>query len=317
MSTRRLKILLGVLGALVLAWVVARLVTGGGGVPSQPLALASESNVKLDSVVVATKTDTVRLRAGAEGWTVNGAQAMPEAGESLSKALQEARIGQLVSRNPDNFERLGVADGEGHAVTFFGGGKPETKLILGESAGGPDGAYVRRADEKAVYLLHGTLPNLLRRDVEDWRNKDIVSAARDDVGRIEFQYASDTFAVARDSTAWKLEPGDAKARADEVNRVLGQLTSLRALGFAADSVADTLSWTDAAGTVRLLGPDGASLAEVTFLKRADNGYYVRRSDKPTVYTVSQYTGDGVLKQRPDLAADSASISRQSSADSHQ
>lgn len=301
MSTRHLKVLLGIFAALVAAWGVAHVVTGRGRAPSQPLALASESSTKLDSVMIAAKTDTVRLRGTASGWTVNGKEAMAEAGESLQKALQDARIGELVSRNPDNFDRLGVADGEGRQATFFAGGKPETELIVGGSAGGPDGAYVRRPGEKAVYLLHGTLPNLVRRGVEDWRNKDIVSAARNDVHRIEFRYPADTFALARDSAAWRLEPGDVKAKPGEVTRVVGQLTSLRALGFAADSVVDTLSWADAAGTVRLLGPDGASLGELTFLKRADNGYYVRRSDKPTVYTVSKYTGEGVLKSRSELA----------------
>jgi len=300
MSDRLLKILVGALAVLLLAWVVARFVAARGGAPEPAgFELAAAAELELDSVLIEAADETVRLRAG-DGWTVNGHEAIAEAGASLKRGLEEARVGGLVSRNPENHERLGVTETTGRRLTIYAGGTAQLSLIIGERARVFDQAYVRRVGDDEVYTLQGTLIGLARRGVDDWRKKEILAASREDIQRVEFTYPDESFSLVRDSVAWHLEPSGPAAQSGVVSSLLGQLAGLRAIGFAADSIADTLSWDPPTARVRVQGPGGAELGELIFLDRDDVGYYLRRAGRPVVYTLSSYTGEQILKREEDL-----------------
>lgn len=305
MSTRRLMLLLGLLALFVVAWAVARFGLNRGGGPAESESgfdLAANAELAVDSLIVASPEDTIRVLGG-DPWTVNGHEALRTAGEAVKRALEEARVGDLVSRNPENHRRLGVAEGEGRRLTLYAGGAEALALIVGERVQAFDEAYARRADDDRVYTLKGNLVNLANRDVDGWRNKAILSAERSAIQRIEFTYPDESFALARDTIGWRVEPSGATASPSELSRLLGALSELNALGFAADSVTDTLTWEPPTARVRVRGPDDAELGELTFLRREENvGYYVRRRGAPTVYTLSAFNGDQVLKREPDLTA---------------
>jgi len=306
MSTRLLKILFGVLGLLVAAWIVARLASGPGD-RTQPVSfgLPADTEFEIDSVTIAFAGGNIRLVRG-DGWTVNDFEAVAETGESLKRALEQARIGQLVSRNPSNHDRLGVTAG-GRFVKVYLERDLEMSFILGNRAQVFDQAYVRRPNEDAVYTLEGSLVDLVNRGVDDWRDREILAASRDDIQRVEITHPDDTVALVRSDSAWLVEPSGAAAASGAVVNLLGQLAGLRAVGFAASAVTDTLSWDSATAEVRVLGPGEFVLGELAFLRREGEGvgYYVRRAGSPVVYTVSSYTGDQILKRQGDLAADAA------------
>jgi hypothetical protein len=303
MSDRSLKILVGVLAALVVAWAAVRLLGGRGAAPEPvPFDLESAAALDIDSIVIAAADDTVRLRAS-DGWTVNGHEAALETGESLRRALEGARIEQLVSRNPENHMRLGVTRTAGRRVTVYAGGTAELSLIIGQGRRGFDQAYVRREGDDEVYTLEGSLVSLANRAVDDWRDKDIVLVNRDEVGRVAFTYSDESFTLVRDSTGWRFEPEGGAANAAQVDGILMVFASLRAIGFAADSVTEALVWEPPSARVQLFGPGDAPYGDIVFLERADDvGYYVRRAGSPVVYEISSYTGDQILKRAADLAA---------------
>lgn len=302
MSDRLLKILAAGLVLVALAWAVARFVSGrGGGPETGSFDFAAAVALELDSIVVASADDTVRLRAG-EPWTVNGYESLPETGVTLERALEEARVGQLVGRNPENHERMGVTQDKGRRLSVFAGGTERVSIIIGERARTFDQAYARRVGADEVYLLSGTLVNLTNRSADDWRSREIFSAEREIVQRIELAYPDESFAVVRDSAGWRIEPSGVEADAGKVSSLLGQLTGLRAIGFAADSVSEELDWVPPAARVRVVGPDDTELGKILFLENEDVGYFARRAGSPIVYTVSSYVGDQILVREADLAA---------------
>lgn len=294
MSDRLLKRLVGVLAVLVVAWALARFVGGFGG-SAAPFDLAAVAGSELDSVIVAAAEDTIRLRAG-DGWTVNGHEAAADAEQTLSRALQGAELGRLVGRNPENHERLGVTRAAGRRLTVYSGGTAQLSLVFGRRARAAGQVYVRRDGEDEVYTLQGSLVGLVNRDVDDWRDKEIIQADRDLVERIEYSYPDESFALARDSAGWQLEPSGAAADQNTVAGVLSILSGLLATGFADGSVVDTLTWEPPSGRLRLVGPDDAALGELFFLEHEDIGFYVRRAGSPIVYTISARTGDQLLKR---------------------
>jgi hypothetical protein len=284
-----------VLAVLVVAWALARFVGGLGGPAAALFDLAAVAASELDSAIVAAPEDTVRLQAG-DGWTVNGHQAAADAEESLRRALEEAELGRLVGRNPENHERLGVTRTTGRRLTVYSGGTAQLSLVFGRRGRTVGQVYVRSEGEDEVYTLQGTLVNLVNRGVDDWRDKEIIQADRDLVERIEFTYPDESFALARDTAGWHLEPSDAAADENTVAGVLSILSGLLAVSFADESVADTLTWEPPTGRLRLQGPGGSALGELIFLEHQDVGFYVRRAGSPIVYTISGHTGGQILKR---------------------
>lgn len=301
MSDRLLKVLAGALVLLLAAWGLASLISGRDeGAVSASFELAADSGLAIDSVIIVAPTGDVRLQAG-DGWTVNGYEAIPETGDLLRRALAEAEVGQLVSRNPDNHERLGVTEADGRKVTVYGDGAVRFTLIVGNRGQAMQSAYARRPGDDEVYALQGNLVNLVNRAVDAWRDRKIIAADRDAIQRIECAYGDTVFTLARDSAGWRIEPSGAAVQDGAVSAMLGQLANLSAVGFAADSVADTLTWEPPSARMRVVGLGGAELGNLVFLDREAVGYYVRRAGSPVVYEISSYTGDQILKRENDLA----------------
>ncbi|NIR46625.1 MAG: DUF4340 domain-containing protein [Gemmatimonadetes bacterium] len=300
MSDRLLRLLVGVLIFFVIAWVAARFFTGDGASASGSFGLAAVAGGSIDSVVVTSADDTVRLRAG-DPWTVNGHEALPETGSMLTRGLEESQVGQLVSRNPENHARMGVTDAAGRRLTVYPENGEPISIIVGERAGAFNQSYARRVGADEVYVLEGSLSNLANREEDDWRDREIFAVERAGVQRVEFTYPGESFALVRDSAGWRLEPSGAGARAGDVSNLLGQLTALRAIGFADDSAAAALAWDEPAARVGVIGPDDAELVELLFQENEDVGYFVRRAGSSVVYTLSSYTGNVILRRETALA----------------
>ncbi|MEE8550799.1 MAG: hypothetical protein V3T08_06045, partial [Gemmatimonadota bacterium] len=65
MSDRLVKILVGVLAALLVGYGIVRLATGRSSAPrASSLSLAQIAEADLDSAIIVTEEETVRLRAG-------------------------------------------------------------------------------------------------------------------------------------------------------------------------------------------------------------------------------------------------------------
>lgn len=303
MSDRLLKNLAIVLVILAAGYAIIRVASGLSGSPgSAPFELASVSGAEIDSVVIVSADETVRVRGGDE-WTVNGFEAIPQSGEALERALSESRLDQVISKNPQNHDRLGVAEGQGNLVTVYSGGEAVVELIVSDKGRSGRDAYVRRPGDDEVYPLRGNLVDLARRDADGWRNIQITEFAVEDVQRVEFSYADESFQLVRvDTASWRIEPSGAMASTAATSSVLRQLSNLRSISFPPDSETDSLSWDPPTARVRVLGPGDAVLGDVTLLKKTETGYYGRRTGQPVVYNVSNYSGSQILKREADLAA---------------
>jgi len=204
-----------------------------------------------------------------------------------------------VGRNPENHARLGVTEAAGRTVTVYPAGSSPVSFIVGEQTQVLNQSYVRQPEEDEVYTLQGSLVTLVSRGPDDWRDKGILQAAREDIQRLEYDYPDESFALELAPTGWTIEPSGTAADPASVNNTLSQLARLRAIGFAADSVIPTLTWDSLTAKLRVLGPGDFVLGELMFKKREEEqgvGFYIRRVGSPVVYTLSTFSGDQILKR---------------------
>lgn len=293
MTERQVKWIFGVLALLIAVYVGVQW-AGGRDADGGRLGLAAAVDGPPEVVrLLRADGDSVRLEIRRDTAWVNGFPADSAAVASLFAALDAAEAEELVSRNPDNFGRLGVTEEEADRVVIGPAASPAFTFLLGGSGRG--GRFVRKPDAERVYLLEGSAATSLGRGLSRWRNRAIASVDTGRVSRLLLERDGQRTTFVRDSAGWRAA-GSGSVDAPEAGTVLDELVELRASSSVpADSALraadfgspDALlrAWSSADG-------GGAPLLELRLVRAGeDGGYLVRRGDSPYVYPLADYRVD--------------------------
>jgi hypothetical protein len=267
MSRQQLIRLIGAFGVALLLWGVLAIVRRPPSDRSERLALPRVDTGAVDTIAIGT---TVLARSGAL-WRVNGYPTAPEAVTEALKGLADTSAStELVAESKTSHDRLGVGADSGKHVRVIGHGKTVLDLIAGKRTQDLGGVYVRRANENAVYALHGGIASSVTKSLDDWRDKRIVSVVPESVATVTVQRGAYTISYRRGV-------GDTTKLAT----VLGSYRDLRATGFA-DSMSahPTLR-------ARLVGKSGATLADLVFDSTA-SGVRARADSGGTIYRLDTW-----------------------------
>ncbi|HZD06028.1 MAG TPA: DUF4340 domain-containing protein [Longimicrobiales bacterium] len=269
MSERTLKRMVWVLGVLVLAWLVVRVVGAGrsfgpgegGGAMTTFLEGMDPGSI---TAVEFTGGDegTVRLeRAGTaagSSWTVEGHPADSTQAASLMDALAGATTGAPVSRNPENHGQMEVDDSSARLMVLEGEGEADT-LLLGKAGPSYSTVYARSPGQDEVYLLDANLRPHAGRSAADWRSKKIAAVDTAMAQAVVVTRDASSYRVERGDSAWTVDGGPADSQT--VHDLLAELVSVQAQSFpAADSASAPEG--DPDRTVTVLGTDGSRLLVV-------------------------------------------------------
>ncbi|GAB4284082.1 MAG: hypothetical protein Kow0029_30510 [Candidatus Rifleibacteriota bacterium] len=180
--------------------------------------------------------------------------------EELFQRLNNTKIIELVSNNPQRHGDLGVAstasdapitnpdstlislkNAEGKAIKEFYLGKGrQARSVDGTQTYGNDGQYFRYADSDSVYLLASYL--WLDKTPANWVSKELVKIAADKIGSISWNYGNgehDTFSLTRKSASETLSisdlPEKLQTKASAVNSVARAFENLMFDEFIATS----------------------------------------------------------------------------------
>lgn len=264
MSERALKRLVGALAVVGGLWLVALLVSRGGGSIDAPNDLgATFEGVDATSVTAVRfirPEDTIELRPEAGIWRVNGWQADSGSVARFFDAVAETSVGDLMATNPANHERMGVSADSARTIEIEIGGATRALLVGSE---GPrfSTAYARLPGEDDVYLLEGGIRAHLTRRVDDWRNRRVIAIDTSAVNRLSVRRDDDAFALVRGDSAWTFADGSA-AVARQVQGILGELSgALVGSGVVAEG--DSLAMLPSGGYTVAYSETGEVLAEIT------------------------------------------------------
>jgi hypothetical protein len=265
MSESTLKKLVGALAVVALLWVVATLLTRGGGSLDVPTDLAATFEGVTDSTTDEVRfigpDDTIELTSEGDAWRVNGFQADSGSVARFFSSVAEAKVGDLVATNPANHERMGVAGDSVRTLEIDAGGETRRLLVGGE---GPrlSTAYVRLPDQDEVYLLGGGIRAHVTRRLDDWRNRKMIAIDTSQVVRLDVSRAGDSFTLVRGDSAWTFQDGSPTV-ARQVTNVLEQMAgSLVASGFVPDG--DSIATLPQDGSAVAYSDAGNVLARLTF-----------------------------------------------------
>lgn len=303
MSERHVKIIFGVLAALVAAWAGVEFAGGDGDGGGGELGLAAAVD-RPPSVVRVYRAggDSVRLELTGDSARVNGFPADSTGAASLFAALDTARTDELVSRNPDNHGRLGVAAAAADSVVVGPPGSTAFTFLLGSSGRG--GRFVRRPGHDRVYLLEGPAATNLGRSEQGWRDRTVAALDTARVARLALERGGERSVLVREGEGWRFAGGGA-ADTSQVETLLGELSDLRASGdVPADSVVDAADFSAPDATLRTFASADGNGSPTLTLRGVSTGedgpYLVRRADTPWTWALAGYQRDRVFPARTDL-----------------
>jgi hypothetical protein len=264
----------------------------------------SELKVKAESGEVTT------LKKTGEDWNViqpidvKGAQ---NDASNLAGALAAIDIERVIDENPTDLKGYGLDPPRLEVEFKTDDALQSGRLFVGAKTPTGGSMYVRRNDEKRVFIAPEFQYSTLNKTTFDLRDKRIMNLDRANIDAIDidaFNLPNHPLHLVRTGTDWNLTaPIKARADAAEVRNLIDRISTTQLKSIAAESTTPA--------EVKKFGLDRPA-ATVTFhvekerstltigAKAGTDAYYVHDSTRPMVAIVDQSTGDDVKKTVDDL-----------------
>lgn len=296
MSSLQLKRLAIAVVVLLGLWGVSALLSHRSDRVRGRLALPVLPPTLTDTISIVHGRDTVRLaQVSPHVWTANGFPAAPGKGDELLQAIGDTAPRDVASINRATLNRMGLDTLTAWRLSVGPTNQPRLTLLIGNPGEEYGTAYVRLPKSDTAYLWRGTLPALVQRVPDIWRDHHIASVAPDSIQSIEITLHGKRFTVARQGKGWTV--AGQRADSTKVGILLAQYRNLDAQSFG---TRDSLRGVNPRGhrvvTIRGRGP--APLLTLV-LDSAAGGFWAAKSGDSTVYRMAAYS---VLQLTP--AADS-------------
>ncbi len=266
MTDRTLKRLLGALGAVAAVWLIVFFVADGDAGDQEeitgPIAAFFEGadSASLTAVRFQRMLDTVELRNVGGRWEVNGFRSDSGSISRFFQALGSSEVSSVAATNPSNHARMGLDADTAAAIELEQNGATRRILI---GLDGPRAAtlYARLPDEDVVYLLDSGIRSYTFRQLDDWRNRRMLTIDTARVRRITVEREGQSATLVRTDGAWTFANGDA-ANARVVQNLVNEMGSgVVASRFVAPT--DSIGMLPAAGTMTAFTESGEQVAAVT------------------------------------------------------
>jgi hypothetical protein len=121
----------------------------------------------------------------------------------------------------DQSKEFGLANSETR-VRFAGGEKP-VELLLGKDAAVEGKIYVKRADEKAVYVIPNELKNQLTKKADEFRDPKLTDLAATQVNRVIVKTGAGEIELQKKDDQWSVvKPLQARGDASKVGDLISK-----------------------------------------------------------------------------------------------
>jgi len=114
--------------------------------------------------------------------------------------IKNYKITSKVSDNPSNKDKFGFNDTNATRVAVYQGGVLAGQFVVGSAGPGNAQAYLKKTEGNEILLAEDFVWSyLVKMDLDEWRDKVIVSIPKNSVKSIEFVSKDDSYTVTADS----------------------------------------------------------------------------------------------------------------------
>ena len=205
---------------------------------------------RVERILLTRSGETVELAKTGDAWALVRPEAYPAdaslAGE-LASELADLKNPGGEPEEDGKPEDYGLVQPAATATfVWTDPARPAKKLsrtiAFGIDIPGTDVTAARVAGAPGVFFVPATVAASVRKAADEWKSKDVFGAAPPDVVRLEVARGRGTLALAKKDGVWWLEqPASDLADRDAVERLTGDLSSLRVTEFLPRSQATDLA----------------------------------------------------------------------------
>jgi hypothetical protein len=229
------------------------------------------------------------------------------AATTLTHEVASADVKRTVDEHPSDLKLFGL-DKPAATVVVSTKDKTYPGVEVGKSAPIGYSVYIKTTDNPAVMLTSGGFGPGTKRTVSDLRQHTLMSFKVDDVNKLVVRQGdSAPVELEKDQGKWKIvKPAKYDADNERVRTLLGSLSNARIDEFPSDNPSNLAQYglDKPAVEVSVFSGPGQSRQSLQFgTKESGPGkddYYVRRGEKPNVYTVHTYVFTDADKGLNDL-----------------
>ena len=304
MQGRQVALVFVVLVAIAIAGLVGRFFTAGSDELSFEGLLPITPDV-VDEVTLEGGSEQTTIRRQNNEWLLVTGRTEPAFDRRLAVFWNTVLLvdgAQLIARNPDNHERMGVDESQGVRVGFYLGDALQEELIF--STVWSEEArlcYVRRPRGDDVYGVPCGFSQIFDPSPYSWRDPIIAQLPREELDSLTFTYPDDAFVLRRAGPGWVVEAEGQQFTANplQVETMLQLVEFIVAQGFVEDDQSGTVDFGSPHAQLTVATAPGSQLGGVNmlFLRVSDDVYYVKRQGSDDVYLLDGRTVDALLRPR--------------------
>lgn len=246
------------------------------------LALETEA---IDRIDISDGDSSVQLARSGGGWILPEYFSLPVATSRVDKVLKDLpsqRRGWPVASSDSAVTRFEVDEASyQRRVGFYSADTLAGEIFLGSSPGFRK-VHSRPGGDRQVYAIEFSSFELPTTNT-DWLDKSLlqVDASITSLTGLDFRLTPS------DGDTWAAEDGTVAA-AEEVNKLINGLTSLRVTGAADPATTEMLAQMDVPANLRVSTDAG----DYEFrLFEIEDAYYIQRSDIPVFFSISAFDHD--------------------------
>jgi uncharacterized protein DUF4340 len=223
--------------------------------------------------------------------------------KGVINAVAQAEISKELAEPSSDLAQYGL-DKPTVTVTLRKGETALPTISIGKNTPVGSNAYVKKSDDKKVYLTSGAFRTTMDKQVKDLRDKTILSFSDADVHKIEIQGDGKDIVLSEKDNAWSIEkPTAYAADGGTVRNLLSTLRSLRAVDFPSEDATDLAAYGLDKPRLKVtltLGNDATEKALAVGKENDQKQVYVQRGGQPAVFAVNEWVFRDLDKNVGDL-----------------
>ncbi|NND09038.1 MAG: DUF4340 domain-containing protein [Saprospiraceae bacterium] len=199
-------------GVLLLIYLLVKFAGGNRDRSFDPEIMSIDTSLVNKVEVRPSNDEPFTLQKSAGAWTVSvGGKTYEAASQSVQSLLANMisiKADRIVSKNPDKFADYNVNDSLGTFITLYSGTNPLGDLVVGRfsfnQATRNGISYLKHPDKDEVYSVDGFLSMSLSQDYTNYRNKEMLSLAKDALTKIDLNMDGEVYTFSKGASSWRV-----------------------------------------------------------------------------------------------------------------